>query len=205
MAKKKKETCPYCGKSFAYLSRHKCKIKERVEGAVDEKSQTERRIERIEEKKKNYRRDLRKEEKEIFQLIEEKKDLYFSDLIKLSNQTRDELEPILEQLALQSKIVIERELMESSWTKRIKVIEKIDIDVKEKKIDTDNKSFIWEQFSYVPCFVCPYEEKCTATNQDQFNPHFCEWLTQWIESSIDGKPIIVDFDRIQEYLDENLP
>ena len=52
MAKKKKETCPYCGKSFAYLSRHKCKIKERIEGPTDEKSEVERRIERIEEKKK---------------------------------------------------------------------------------------------------------------------------------------------------------
>ena len=42
MAKKKKETCPYCGKSFAYLSRHKCKIKERVEGGVEDKTEAER-------------------------------------------------------------------------------------------------------------------------------------------------------------------
>ena len=54
MAKKKKETCPYCGKSFAYLSRHKCKIKERIEGPIDEKSDVERRIERIEEKKREF-------------------------------------------------------------------------------------------------------------------------------------------------------
>ena len=47
MAKKKKETCPYCGKSFAYLSRHKCKIKERVEGVGEDKTESERRIERI--------------------------------------------------------------------------------------------------------------------------------------------------------------
>jgi len=62
MAKKKKETCPYCGKSFAYLSRHKCKIKERVEGPLEEKSDVERRIERIEEKKKEFNRILRKDE-----------------------------------------------------------------------------------------------------------------------------------------------
>ncbi len=205
MAKKKKETCPYCGKAFAYLSRHKCKIKELVEGNVDEKSQIERRIERIEEKKKNYSRDLRKDEKEIFQIIEKKKDLYFNELMKLSDQTREDLEPILEQLAFQSKIVIERELMESSWTKRIKMIETIDIEVKDKTIDKQNNSYVWEQFSYIPCFICPFEEKCTASNQDQFNPHYCEWLTQWIEAKIENNDYFVDFDRIQEYLDENLP
>ena len=52
MAKKKKETCQYCGKQFAYLSRHKCKIKERLEGSEEDKTQVERRIERIEERKK---------------------------------------------------------------------------------------------------------------------------------------------------------
>ncbi|MFX1276734.1 MAG: hypothetical protein ACFFBP_10880 [Promethearchaeota archaeon] len=205
MAKKKKETCPYCGKAFAYLSRHKCRIKERVEGAVDEKSEMERRIERIEEKKKNYSRDLRKDEKEIFSIITQKKDLYFSELLKLSNQTRENLEPILEQLALQSKILIERELMESSWTKRIKVIEMIDLDVKEKEIDHDNKSFIWEQFTYIPCFICPFHDKCTDTNQDQFNPHYCDWLTKWIELNLEGQDYIVDFERIQEYSNEELP
>ena len=202
MAKKKKETCPYCGKAFAYLSRHKCKVKERVEGIVDEKSETQRRIERIEEKKKNYRRDLRKEETEILKIIEKKKDIYFNELLRLTNKTRYQLEPILEQLALQSKIVIERELMDSSWTKHIKAIEKIEMDVKEVEIDRKKKSFIWEQFNYIPCFVCPFENKCNATNLDQFNPYYCEWLTDWIESNIAGKEYIIDFDNIQENLEE---
>ena len=63
MAKKKKEVCPYCGKSFAYLSRHKCKIKEKVKGTADERSTVERRIERIEEKKKDLKRTLKRDEK----------------------------------------------------------------------------------------------------------------------------------------------
>ncbi|MBN1802916.1 MAG: hypothetical protein JW891_15515 [Candidatus Lokiarchaeota archaeon] len=203
MAKKKKETCPYCGKSFAYLSRHKCKIKERVEGTTDEKSDSERRIERIEEKKKNYSRDLRKDEKAILSIIEKEKDIYFNELLEMTQENRDYLEPILEQLALQSKITIERELRESSWTKRIKSIEKIDMDVDETEVDMNNDRFIWEKFGYIPCFVCPYEEKCNDTNLDQFNPNYCQWLTDWIQANIQGTEYIIDFDTIQEYMEES--
>ena len=67
MAKKKKEVCPYCGNSFAYLSRHKCKVKERLESPEDsDKSEVDRRIERIEERKKHFTRNLKKEERKDF-------------------------------------------------------------------------------------------------------------------------------------------
>ena len=63
MAKKKKEVCPYCGNSFAYLSRHKCKVKERLEGSEEsDKTQVERRIERLEERKRHFTRSLKKDE-----------------------------------------------------------------------------------------------------------------------------------------------
>ncbi|KKM22696.1 hypothetical protein LCGC14_1622630, partial [marine sediment metagenome] len=106
MTKKKKETCPYCGKSFAYLSRHKCKIKERVEGSPEEKSVSERRIERIEEKKKEFNRTLHKDEKTILAIINREKNIYFNDLLELSTIQSNDLEEILEVLALQSKIEI---------------------------------------------------------------------------------------------------
>ena len=109
MAKKKKETCPYCGKSFAYLSRHKCKIKERVEGPLEEKSDVERRSERIEEKKKEFNRNLRKDEKTVLNIINREKDILFDRLMGLSNKKRNDLEEILELLLLQSKIKMKRE------------------------------------------------------------------------------------------------
>jgi len=84
MAKKKKETCPYCGRSFAYLSRHKCKIKERVEGTTEQKSEVERRIERIEEKKKEFSRTMRKDEKNILEIIDKEKNIYFNDLTNIA-------------------------------------------------------------------------------------------------------------------------
>jgi len=203
MAKRKKEICQYCGKSFVYLSRHKCRIKERVEGSSDEKSEMERRAERMEEKKKVFNRTLRKDETMILSIINRKKELFFNDLLELSNKKRDELDQILDVLAMQSKIKLRRELVEASWTKRITSIEEIDIKTKELKINKKQKSFIWKMFSRQPCFICPFREKCNETNSDQFNPYHCQWLTDWIEVSLEGKEYNVNFDEIEARLRES--
>ncbi len=200
MAKKKKETCPYCGKSFAYLSRHKCKIKERIEGPTDEKSEVERRIERIEEKKKEFNRALRKNEKVVLNIINREKVLYFNDLRKLSDAESNELEEILDILFLQSKINIKRELVEASWTKRINSIEELDVKVKAVKIDKDQKEFVWNMFSRQPCFICPFRGKCNDTNMDQFNPLQCPWLTEWIDIRSNDKEYNINFDEIKARL-----
>ena len=200
MTKKKKETCPYCGKSFAYLSRHKCKIKERVEGSPEEKSVSERRIERIEEKKKEFNRTLHKDEKTILAIINREKNIYFNDLLELSTIQSNDLEEILEVLALQSKIEIKRELVYASWTKFISAIEEIDVKINEVKIDTNKKDFIWNMFSRQPCFICPYRSKCNDTNLNQFNPTQCPWLTEWIEVISKGREYNINFDAIRPSL-----
>lgn len=198
MAKKKKEICPYCGKGFAYLSRHKCKIKEHVEGPLEEKSNVERRIERIEEKKKEFNRTLRKDEKIILNIINREKDILFNNLLKLSNKKRNDLENILDILALQSKIKMTRELIDASWTKHIFALEEIDVKVKDFKINKNNKNFIWKMFSKQPCFICPFRDKCNDTNLDNFNPQHCKWLTEWIDLCSKGEDYNINFEAIEE-------
>ena len=200
MAKKKKEICPYCGKGFAYLSRHKCKIKEHVEGPLDEKSDVERRIERIEEKKKEFNRNLRKDEKVILNVINREKDILFDRLLELSNKKRNDLENILDILALQSKIKMTRELIDASWTKHIFALEEIDVKVKSLKINKNKKDFIWKMFSKQPCFICPFRNKCNDTNLDQFNPQHCPWLTEWIDLTSRGEVYNINFDEIEARL-----
>ena len=202
MAKKKREVCPYCGKSFAYLSRHRCKIKEHVEGPLEEKSDVERRIERIEEKKKEFNRTLRKDEKLILNIINREKDIFFDKLLELSNKKRNELEEILELLALQSRIKMKRELVDASWTKHVYAIEEIDMKVKDLKIDKSREDFIWNMFSRQPCFICPFRDKCNETNLDQFNPKHCPWLTEWIELSSKGEDYNINFDEIESRLQD---
>lgn len=200
MAKKKKETCPYCGKSFAYLSRHKCKIKEHVEGPLEEKSEIERRIERIEEKKREFNRTLRKDERFVLNIINREKDILFDRLMELSNKKRSDLEETLETLVLQSKIKMKRELIEASWTKHVYALEEIEVKVKDIRINKERKDFIWNMFSKQPCFICPFRDKCNETNLDQFNPQHCPWLTEWIEIAIKGEDYIINFDEIEARL-----
>ncbi|MFW9987884.1 MAG: hypothetical protein ACFFC3_04450 [Candidatus Odinarchaeota archaeon] len=202
MAKKKKEICPYCGKSFAYLSRHKCKIKEHVEGPLEEKSDVERRIERIEEKKKKFNRILKKDEKVILDIINREKDILFKRLLKLSKKRRNELENILDILALQSKIKMTRELIDASWTKHIFALEEIDVKVDKVKINKSKKDFIWNMFSRQPCFICPFRDKCNDTNLDNFNPQHCEWLTEWINITSKGEKYNINFEDIEARLQD---
>jgi hypothetical protein len=198
MAKKKKEVCPYCNKSFVYLNRHKCKVKERMEGSkASDKSESERRIERIEEWKRDFSRSLKKDEKKILDIIKKHKKIYFKDLMAITGKNRNDLDDVIDILSLQSKIKVARELVDASWTKHISYIEEIDIDVKEIEIDKSDKNFIIEIFSYQPCLICPFANKCNDTNMDNLNPHHCVWLTEWILASMRGEKYLVNFDEIE--------
>jgi len=195
---KKKEVCPYCGNSYAYLSRHKCKVKERLEGSEeDDKSDVERRLERIEERKKEGARSLRKDEKAVLKIINQEKDVFFFKLLELTNKKRLELDKIVNTLYLQSKIHINRELLEASWVKRITIIEKIDVEVKELQVEREKNDFILDVFSHQPCLTCPFTGKCNNTNLDQFNPLHCPWLTQWVKTSLEGELYIANFEELQ--------
>ena len=195
---KKKEVCPYCGNSFAYLSRHKCKVKERLEGSEEsDKSDVERRLERIEERKKEGARSLRKDEKMVLGIINQEKDIFFHKLLELTNKKRMELDKILDTLYLQDKIQINRELLEASWVKRITIIEKIDVKVKDINVNKNNNDFILDIFSHQPCLTCPFTGKCNNTNLDQFNPLHCPWLTQWVKTSLEGQIYKTNFEEIQ--------
>ena len=108
-----------------------------------------------------------------------------------------ELDKILETLYLQAKININRELLEASWVKRITIIEKIDVKVKDINVNKNNNDFILDIFSHQPCLTCPFTGKCNNTNLDQFNPLHCPWLTQWIKTSLEGQIYKTNFEEIQ--------
>jgi len=199
MAKKKKEVCPYCGNSFAYLSRHKCKVKERVEGTEEEgKSDTERRLERIEERKREESRSLRKDERTVLNIISREKDIYFDELLEITKKEQIDLDRIINILSLQSKIHVNRELMEASWTKHITLNESYDVEIKDRKIDRNKADFILDVFSHQPCLICPFMSKCNNTNLDQYNPTHCPWLSDWIKVSLEGEMYNINFEEPED-------
>lgn len=200
---KKKEVCPYCGKSFTYLSRHKCKVKERLEAPEEEKSKSERRMEIIEEKKKEISRNLKKEEEKLLDIIRKEREIMFQDLIQKSGMRRDQVENILELLSMRFLVKINRELVNSAWTKHVFYVEHFGdkLEVPDQKVDTKRKDFLWNMFGRQPCFICPFTDKCNETNTDIYNPHSCPWLSDWISLSIEGKEYIVDFELYKDDFD----
>ena len=136
----------------------------------------------------------------VLNLINREKDLFFEDLIKLTGKNKHDLERILDVLYLQSKIRIQRELLDSSWTKHINSIEDYssEIHIKGVKINKKKNDFIWNLFSRQPCFICPFVDKCNKTNLGNHNPHHCKWLTDWIDVLLQKNEYSINFDEVNE-------
>jgi hypothetical protein len=207
MTKKKKEECPYCGKKFVYLSRHKCKVKERMESKEDEATQQEIRERRVKERKKQLTRKLKEEEQRVLDLINEQQDLIFEELVDMVDTERNKLDDIIDLLELQSKIKVRRELINASWSKHIFSIEEVggEVEVERVEVDKTEPDWLWRKFLKQPCFVCPFTEQCSDDNPDIYNPHHCPWLTEWIEVSLKGEEYIANFDEYkEEYFNEEM-
>ena len=203
--KKKKEQCPYCGKMFVYLSRHKCKVKARLEAEVDQKSDAERRKERAQARKKLLSRNLKKKEKEILKIIKGVEKIEFRELQDRADLTYEELDDILEVLRLRDKIKVKRDLMQGSWTKILRWNQTLEneVELKDVKVNRKKKDFVWNLFRRVPCFICPFVEKCSDDNQEIFNPKHCPFLTRWIKETIKGEEeFSINFEEIKARLDQ---
>jgi len=126
----------------------------------------------------------------------------FDDLIEKLGMRRYQVENILDLLAMRSLIKINRELIDSSWTKHIFAVEHFEdeIDVPEQKIDMERKDFVLNMFGRQPCFICPYTDKCSEITVEIYNPQICPWLSNWILESLEGKEYNVDF---EQYLEES--
>jgi uncharacterized Zn finger protein (UPF0148 family) len=193
--KKKKEQCPYCGKMFVYLSRHKCKVKARLEAEVDQKSDAERRKERAQARKKLLSRNLKKKEKEILKIIKGVEKIEFRELQDRTDLTYEELDDILEVLRLRDKIKVKRDLMQGSWTKILRWNQTLEneVELEDVKVNRKKKDFVWNLFRRVPCFICPFEEKCSD----------CPFLTRWIKETMKGEEeFSINFEEIKARLDQ---
>ncbi|MFO8020307.1 MAG: hypothetical protein R6U96_16910 [Promethearchaeia archaeon] len=203
--KKKKEQCPYCGKWYVYLSRHKCKVKARLEAEVDQKSDAERRKERMEARKKLLNRKLNKKEKEVLEIIKEEGKVEFRELQDKVGNTYEELDDILEVLQLRDTVKVKRDLMEGSWTKIIRWNQQLtnEVELGGVKVNRKKDDFVWNLFRRVPCFICPFTERCNDTNQEIFNPKHCPFLMRWIQVSMEGeKEFNINFEEIKARLDQ---
>ncbi|GAH25799.1 unnamed protein product, partial [marine sediment metagenome] len=84
ISKKKREICEYCGGEFIYLSRHKCKVKQRIE-SEDVETEQDRRQTRLEFLRKELSRKLKKDETAILEIIKQEGELFLEELKEKGN------------------------------------------------------------------------------------------------------------------------
>jgi len=197
--------CPYCNQEFIYLSRHKCKVKQRLE-SEDEETEQDRRQTRLEFLRKEIGRKLKKDESAILEIIRQEGELFIEELKEKGNISSDRIESILETLELKSKIMVQRELNAANWTKRISYIEDLRKETvkKSEKLDKRKEDFVWDMVWRVPCFICPFIDRCDNA-QVKFNPMFCTWFTDWIWHCFEKKSFLNPFEGMGDnFFDDDI-
>lgn len=165
----------------------------------DDETEIERQQARLEFKRKEISRKLKKDELAVLKIINEGGELLLKKLKEISKLPSDKLDEILDALEMKSKIKVTRELTTASWTKHIYSIEVVEDKApkKEKQVNTKIDDFIWNLVWRVPCFLCPFMDRCDIT-QVKFNPNICTWFTDWIWGSLENKEYFTPFNDIDE-------
>ena len=76
----------------------------------------------------------------------------------------------------------------SKWNTTLFKVDDFGITLKAKK----KSKLIWNTANDCPCFLCPVIYKCTS-GQNYNNPKSCDYLSKWLESSVNNIPYVSPF------------
>ena len=181
---KKKTQCPYCGKLFVSLPRHKCKMA--PDADLDENETTNSTLstnsptKTSSKKKRNYSEI----DKEVLAYIKEHQEIYKDVVVGALDIDEKLLVNSINRLKTKQKIKIKSDLVEGIRKELIQYIE--EYELKTKCADPKNGETIsWETMGNCPCFLCPNVSKCNF-GQNETNPIHCSYLVEWINSRLNS-------------------
>jgi len=178
---KKKTQCPYCGKLFVSLPRHKCKDAPNTEtndSTLDTSEASSSSQPSSSKKKRNYSEI----DKEVLAYIKKKTEVYKDTLLKSLKIDEKLLVNSINRLKTKQKIQIKADLVEGIRRELIQYIE--EYNLKENCSESKNgNSVTWETMGNCPCFLCPNVTKCNF-GQNETNPIHCSYLVEWINSRL---------------------
>ncbi|MHA1729451.1 MAG: hypothetical protein ACTSWY_12065 [Promethearchaeota archaeon] len=205
MAKKKGQICPYCGLTFIYLSRHKCKLSPNKDGSVSLDEEVKIPSKKLKKKTKKTKKDFSKINEIVLSIVTRKKELFIDELMELLEDQPEidekTLKSSLSQLKDKQLISYKLDVKEGFRMGRINYIEEYDFE--DKKIQYEkNDQNSWDTLGDCPCFLCPEIKKCNVGNtsisdvikkeNSQINPFYCSHLTNWINCMVSDPPIPYD-------------
>ncbi|MHA1452529.1 MAG: hypothetical protein ACTSRD_06690 [Promethearchaeota archaeon] len=181
MANKKTE-CPYCGKLFTSLPRHKCKLAPDADSKKSAKSDSTQSASNSAKNSAKKKRNYSEIDKEVLAFIKEHKDIYKDEVVSALTIDEKLLVNSINRLKAKQKIKIKKDLVEGIRKELIQYIE--EYKLKNKCADTKNgDSITWETMGNCPCFLCPNVSKCNY-GQIETNPIHCKYLVEWINSKL---------------------
>ncbi|QEE15373.2 hypothetical protein DSAG12_01198 [Promethearchaeum syntrophicum] len=113
----------------------------------------------------------------------------FTDEIKIQlDLTDSELNKAIKRLKSKKKI-IKKSIMEGSkWNTALFKIDNYGLSPKPKK----KAVLVWDTANDCPCFLCPVIYKCSS-GQNYNNPRSCDYLSNWLEASVNDIPYVSPF------------
>ncbi|HMF30825.1 MAG TPA: MarR family winged helix-turn-helix transcriptional regulator [Candidatus Lokiarchaeia archaeon] len=135
---------------------------------------------------------LEPEEKEMFSVLCEQKEILQSDLSNYLTIDSRKASRLVINMEEKKYIQRERVLNNGRWTYILRVNQELPkVEVKGKKT--------WETLENCPCFACPDLDACNV-GQNKNNPQFCLHLTRWMNCCMTNVPFEHMFQKIEEGL-----
>ena len=127
-------------------------------------------------------------DKLIMEMLDIKPELFIDEIKIQLNLTDSEISKAIKRLKSKKKIIKKSIMDGSRWNTTLFKIDDYGINPKAKK----KSKLIWNTFNDCPCFLCPVIYKCTS-GQNYNNPKSCDYLSKWLESSVNNIPYVSPF------------
>ncbi|MBN2157316.1 MAG: hypothetical protein JW776_14820 [Candidatus Lokiarchaeota archaeon] len=175
---KKKTQCPYCGKLYISLARHKCKLAPNSEMEEENPHNTNSTndMSRFSGKKKLNYSEI---DKEVLVLVKKNQEIYKDEILESLNIDEKLLVNSINRLKTKQKIQIKSDLVEGIRKDLVKFIEEYKMKTDPSDSNKNPNTITWETMGNCPCFLCPNVEKCNL-GQNETNPVHCQFLVDWI-------------------------
>jgi len=156
--------------------------------AISKKSTKKKSVSKSDNKSSSKKMNYSEIDKLIMEMLDIKPELFIDEIKIQLNLTDSEISKAIKRLKSKKKIIKKSIMDGSRWNTTLFKIDDYGINPKAKK----KSKLIWNTANDCPCFLCPVINKCTS-GQNYNNPKNCDYLSKWLESSVNNIPYVSPF------------
>jgi len=127
-------------------------------------------------------------DKHIMEMLDINPELFIDEIKTQLDLTDSELNKAIKRLKSKKKITKKSIMEGSKWNTTLFKIDDYGMAPKPKK----KAVLVWDTANDCPCFLCPVIYKCSS-GQNYNNPRSCDFLSNWLEASVNNVPYVSPF------------